>query len=127
MIALDPQVQRYAQDAHRHRPNRETVRILSSLLTGALKPEQVDRLPVPAVLVHGQLDHLGDVALSTRAWAQREPLAEYTVIPSAGHASNLDNPAAFTATLLAFLDRALTAIGEETQLPPEPGREPHRR
>ena len=107
MIALNPQVQRYALDANRNRPNRETVRILTSLLTGALRPDQDYRLPIPALLVHGQLDHLGDIALSTRAWAQREPLAEYAVIPAAGHASNLDNPAAFTAALLAFLDRAL--------------------
>ena len=74
MIAMDPQVQRYARDANAHRPNRETVRILASLLTAALKPDQGYRLPVPALLVHGQLDHLGDIALSTRAWAQREPL-----------------------------------------------------
>jgi 3-oxoadipate enol-lactonase len=68
---------------------------------------------VPALLVHGQLDHLGDIALSTRAWAQREPLAEYVAIPAAGHASNLDNPGAFTAALLAFLDRRLPPGGEE--------------
>jgi pimeloyl-ACP methyl ester carboxylesterase len=112
MIALDPRVQRYALNANAHRPNRETARILSSLLTGALRPEQDYRLPVPALLVHGQLDHLGDIALSTRAWAQREPLAEYVVIPAAGHASNLDNPAAFTAALRAFLDRTLPPDGE---------------
>jgi hypothetical protein len=29
------------------------------------------------------------------------------VIPGAGHASNLDNPAAFTALLLGFLDQTL--------------------
>jgi 3-oxoadipate enol-lactonase len=113
MIALDPQVQRYALDANGDRPNGETVRILTSLLTGALRPEQDYRLPVPALLVHGQLDHLGDIALSTQAWARREPLAEYVVIPAAGHASNLDNPAAFTAALGAFLDRTLPPDGEE--------------
>ena len=47
MIALDPQVQRYALDANANRPNRETVRILTSLLTAALRPEQDYRLPVP--------------------------------------------------------------------------------
>ena len=62
--------------------------------------------------MHGQLDHLGDIALSTRAWAQREPLAHYTVIPAAGHASNLDNPAAFTAALRALLDRTLPPDGK---------------
>ena len=121
MIALDPRVQRYALDANAHRPNRETVRILTSLLSGALRPEQDYRLPVPALLVHGQFDHLGDIALSTRAWAQREPLAEYAVIPAAGHASNLDNPAAFTAALLAFLDRVLPPTDEEETPPSPPG------
>jgi 3-oxoadipate enol-lactonase len=89
---------------------------LTSLLTGALRPDQDYRLPVPALLVHGQLDQLGDIVLSTRAWAQREPLAEYAAIPAAGHASNLDNPAAFTAALLAFLDRVLGP--GDTERPP---------
>jgi pimeloyl-ACP methyl ester carboxylesterase len=96
---------------------------LTSLLTGALRPEQDYRLPVPALLVHGQLDQLGDIALSTRAWAQREPLAEYVVISAAGHASNLDNPAAFTAALLAFLDRVLGPGEEEPPSPTEHGEE----
>jgi hypothetical protein len=39
-----------------------------------------------------------------RAWAQREPLATYAVIPEAGHASNLDNPAVFTDLLVEFID-----------------------
>jgi 3-oxoadipate enol-lactonase len=128
MIALDPQVQRYALDANGNRPNRETVRILTSLLTGALRPEQDYRLPVPALLVHGQLDHLGDIALATRAWAQREPLAEYDVIPAAGHASKLDNPTAFTAALLAFLDRVLgPGDAERPPLRTERAAELHRR
>jgi 3-oxoadipate enol-lactonase len=110
MIAVDPQVQRYALEANAQRPNQETVRILTSLLTDAPRPEPEYRLPVPALLVHGQLDQIGDIAFSTRAWAQREPLAEYAVIPAAGHASNLDNPAAFTATLEAFLDRVLSPV-----------------
>ena len=59
-----------------------------------------------------------DIALATRAWAQREPLAEYAAIPAAGHASNLDNPAAFTAALLAFLDRVLGPGNAEQ--PPSP-------
>ena len=107
MIATDPEVQRYALEANAGRSNRETVRILTSLLTSALRAEQDYRLPVPTLLVHGQRDYLGDIAANTRAWAQREPLAEYAVIPGAGHASNLDNPAAFTALLLGFLGRTL--------------------
>jgi hypothetical protein len=49
-------------------PNRETVRIVISLLTGALRPEQDYRRPVPVLLVYGQRDHLGHIAMSTRAW-----------------------------------------------------------
>jgi pimeloyl-ACP methyl ester carboxylesterase len=122
LIALDPRVQRYALNANAQRPNRETITILTSLLTGALRPQQDYRLPVPALLVHGQLDHLGDIALNTRAWAQREPLADYVVIPAAGHASNLDNPAAFTAALLEFLGRVLPPQ-EEASPPTESGQE----
>jgi pimeloyl-ACP methyl ester carboxylesterase len=125
MIALNPRVQAYARDANAHRSNRETVHILTSLLTGALHPAPDYRLPVPALLIHGQLDHLGDIALSTRAWAQREPLAEYVVIPAAGHASNLDNPEAFTAALLAFLHRTLPAA-EPPRLT-APGEQRHQR
>ncbi|HXV92152.1 MAG TPA: alpha/beta hydrolase [Pseudonocardia sp.] len=127
-IAVDPQVQRYALEVNAHRPNRETVRILSSLLTDALRHEPDYRLPVPALLVHGQLDQIGDITTGTRAWARREPLAEYAVIPGAGHASNLDNPEAFTAALIGFLERVLpqAAVAE----PPsgaESAEEPHRR
>ena len=104
--AIDPQVRAYALEANAHRSNQETVAILSSLLTGALRSEPAYRLPVPTLLMHGDHDPIGDIATGTRTWAEREPLAEYAVIPGAGHASNLDNPEEFTAVLRAFLDRA---------------------
>jgi 3-oxoadipate enol-lactonase len=62
---------------------------------------------VPALLLHGQFDSIGDIASATAAWARREPLAEYAVVPAAGHASNLDNPGAFTDLLMAFLERVV--------------------
>ena len=99
-------MQAYALEANAHRSNRETVAILSSLLTTALHPDPTYRLPVPTLLVHGDCDRIGDIAGGTRDWAKREPLAEYAVISGAGHASNLDNPEEFTAVLRAFLDRA---------------------
>jgi 3-oxoadipate enol-lactonase len=108
--AIDPQVQAYAREANAHRSNQETVAILSSLLTGALRAEPAYRLPVPTLLVHGDRDLIGDIATGTRAWAEREPLAEYAVIPGAGHASNLDNPREFTALLRAFLDRTTASL-----------------
>jgi 3-oxoadipate enol-lactonase len=118
--ATDPGARAYVLAVNAHRSNKETVAILSSLLTSALRPDPDYRLPVPALLVHGDRDAVGDIATSTWAWAQSEPLAEYAVIPSAGHASNLDNPEKFTAVLLAFLDRVastppLADVGHEGQ------------
>lgn len=112
--ATDPQVQNYVLEVNAHRSNEETIDILTCLLTNALRPDPSYRLPVPALLVHGQLDHIGDIATDMRAWARREPLAKYAVIPGAGHASNLDNPAVFTNLLVEFID----------QLPPTADTEP---
>jgi pimeloyl-ACP methyl ester carboxylesterase len=106
-IATSPQAQQYALEVNAHRSNQETVEILTSLLTSAARPEPDYRLPVPALLMHGAQDHVADIAAEMRAWAQREPLARYAVIPNAGHISNLDNPAAFTALLTRFLDELL--------------------
>jgi 3-oxoadipate enol-lactonase len=112
--ATDPQVQNYVLEVNAHRSNEETIDILTCLLTNALRPDPSYRLPVPALLVHGQLDHIGDIATDMRGWAHREPLARYAVIPDAGHASNLDNPAVFTNLLIEFID----------QLPPTAATEP---
>jgi hypothetical protein len=43
-------------------------------------------------------------------------MVELVVIPGAGHASNQDNPAAFTAALTAFLDRALPVSAQASIL-----------
>lgn len=107
--AIDPQVQRYALEANRSRSSQVTLAILTSLLT-SLRPDPVYRLPVPTLLLHGQADPMGDIAGGTAAWARREPLAEYAVIPDAGHASNLDNPEVFTEKLEGFLLRMLPEV-----------------
>jgi 3-oxoadipate enol-lactonase len=107
--ATDPQVQQYVLDVNAHRSSDETVDILTSLLTTALQPDPGYRLPVPTLLVHGDHDRIGDIATSLRTWAQRDPNARYAVIPHAGHASNLDNPDAFTAILEAFLNEVVPA------------------
>jgi len=107
--ARTPAAQAYAVEANRHRSTRETVSILTSLLTSALRPDPEYRLPVPALLLHGEYDSIGDIATATAAWARREPLAEYAVVPAAGHASNLDNPGAFTGLLMTFLERVVPA------------------
>ena len=104
ITATDPKVQQYVLDVNAHRSSHDTVDILSSLLTTALQPDPDYRLTAPTLLVHGDQDRIGDIAESLRTWAQRDPQARYAVIPHAGHASNLDNPDAFTAVLEDFLD-----------------------
>ena len=79
--AIEPQVQQYALEANRHRSNHETVGILASLLTDALRPDPNYRLPVPTLLVCGEFDGIGDVARGSRAWARRDALAQYAEIP----------------------------------------------
>lgn len=108
--AATPQARQYALDANAHRSNQETVRILVSLLTSALRPDPAYRLPVPALLVHGAQDRVGDIAAGMRTWAQREPSADYAVVPEAGHISNLDNPEAFTGLVATFLDGVLDPV-----------------
>src|SRR4051794_1012039 len=108
-MAIDPDVQQYAVEANGRRSNDETVDILASLLTSALRPDSDYRLPVPTLLICGERDTIGDIAAGTQAWARREALAEHAVIPGAGHVSNLDNPEAFTEVLEAFLGRVSSA------------------
>ena len=98
-------VRRYVVGTNADRTNAEAVEILAELLKSALHSDPHYRLPVPTLLLHGDADRVGDVVDGTRAWAARDGRAEYAVVPGAGHASNQDNPEAFNAALLAFLDR----------------------
>jgi hypothetical protein len=52
---------RYALQVNAHRSNRETVDILTALLSTALRPDPTYRLPIPSLLVHGAHDHIGDI------------------------------------------------------------------
>jgi pimeloyl-ACP methyl ester carboxylesterase len=100
-------VRQYVLDANDDRTTLEVLQILTSLLDQALHPDPDYRLPVPTLLMSGVDDRVGDIVTGSQEWAARDPMVELVVIPGAGHASNQDNPAAFTAALTAFLDRAL--------------------
>jgi len=100
-------VRQYVLEANDDRTTGEVVQILASLLEHALHPEPDYRLPVPTLLLHGDGDRIGDIVDGTRDWAARDEHAEYVVVPDAGHASNQDNPEAFTAALSEFLGRVL--------------------
>jgi 3-oxoadipate enol-lactonase len=109
-------VRQYVLDVNEDRTTLEVLQILTSLLDQAVHPEPDYRLPVPTLLVNGADDRVGDIATGNREWAARDPMVELVVIPGAGHASNQDNPAAFTAALTAFLDRALPVSAQASIL-----------
>jgi len=98
-------VRRYVLEANDDRTSTEVVQILASLLNDGLHPEPAYRLPVPTLLLVGADDRVGDIVAGSGEWAARDPMVEHVVIPDAGHASNQDNPAAFTAAVMAFLER----------------------
>src|SRR5690349_2510178 len=100
----EPRVQDYIMEANANRSTQETLDILNCLLTSALRPDRNYPLPVPALLIHGQHDRVGDIVNDMRTWARREPGVTYAVIPNAGHTSNLDNPTVFTRLLIDFID-----------------------
>ena len=100
-------VRRYVLEANDDRTSAEVVQILASLLNDGLHPEPAYRLPVPTLLLVGADDRVGDIVAGGAEWAARDPVVEHVVIPGAGHASNQDNPAAFTAAVAAFLDRVV--------------------
>jgi pimeloyl-ACP methyl ester carboxylesterase len=119
-------VRRYLLGVNADRTPREVVQILTSLLDDALHPDPDYRLPVPTLLLHGTHDRVGDIVAGSRAWAARDPGIEHVEIPDAGHASNQDNPEAFTAALTAFLDPLLVVPQEEPahEGPDEPAEPP---
>ena len=112
--AQDAAVQQYVLDVNAHRSNRDATQIVASMLASGLHADPDYRLPVPTLLLVGADDRVGDIVAGSGEWATRDPMVEHVVIPDAGHASNQDNPAAFTAAVAAFLDRVVPGT-------PEPG------
>ena len=121
MTSPHDDVRQYVLDVNEDRSAGEVLQILASLLDGALRPDPDHRLPVPTLLLVGSDDRVGDIAAGSREWAARDRLVEHVVLPGAGHASNQDNPAAFTAAVAAFLDRVLPARAPEPR-PEAPAR-----
>ena len=65
---------------------------------------EVERISVPALVIHGVLDRVVPVS-NGRLLAERLPRAELVVLPEAGHAPMLEQPAAFSSIVCGFLDR----------------------
>ena len=68
---------------------------------------EVERIDVPALVVHGELDRVVPVS-NGRLLAARMPRAELVVLPSQAHAPMLEEPGTFGELVCAFLDRVET-------------------
>jgi 3-oxoadipate enol-lactonase len=68
---------------------------------------EVERIGVPALVVHGELDRVVPVS-NGRLLAARMPRAELVPLPDRGHAPMLEDPGSFGELVCAFLDRVET-------------------
>lgn len=69
--------------------------------------ERLAQIQAPTLIVIGEHD-AAEYQAAAGQMAHEIPGARRAVIPNAGHLSNLENPAAFNAALLAFLGEALS-------------------
>ena len=72
---------------------------------------EVDRISVPTLLLYGSHDRLTPPEVGG-ALRERIPGSEFVEIENAGHLSNMEQPEAFNAALLAFLGKHRDRAGE---------------
>jgi 3-oxoadipate enol-lactonase len=70
--------------------------------TATVESLEIDRIRVPTHVICGEEDPLTPIATS-RALATKTNASAFTVIPRAGHISNVDQPDAFSKAVLEFL------------------------
>jgi pimeloyl-ACP methyl ester carboxylesterase len=68
---------------------------------------EVERIGVPALVIHGELDRVVPVS-NGRLLAARLPRAELVLLPNCGHAPMLEEPGPFGELVCSFLDRVET-------------------
>ena len=115
-----PQVRRRFKTMIAPLTRAELAAIAGSFAT-AVRPDPSYRIPVPILIVHGERDRLGNIARIAAPWAARDPHASLAVIPKAGHLANMDEPAAFNALLLAYLDEQVRTARSPPPAPGPPG------
>ncbi|MCW3489478.1 alpha/beta fold hydrolase [Dethiobacter alkaliphilus] len=76
--------------------------IYHTLYARGLRRDEDYRVSQPLLIAHGEHE-MDFVQKDAAAWAKREPRSRYGIIPDAGHAVNMDNPAAFNELMLDFL------------------------
>jgi len=82
----------------------ETYRKAVALLTTFDRREQLPKISIPVLLVAGSDDKVAPAPVMERM-ATMIPGAEFVVLEGCGHLGPMDQPEAFNAALLAFLQR----------------------
>ena len=82
----------------------ETYRKAVHLLTTFDRRQELANIKVPALLIAGSEDKTAPPAVMERM-AQKIPGAEYVLLDGCGHLGPMDQPEAFNAALLSFLQR----------------------
>jgi pimeloyl-ACP methyl ester carboxylesterase len=106
--ALTAEARAYAYDAMSQVSKGDVAAIMNAVGRG-LHPEPGYRIPIPALLTHGDQDTAGRIRDYAQRWADSEPNARYVVIPDAGHNANQDNAVFFNRLLLDFLHQHVPA------------------
>jgi len=101
--ALRPEVRAYVAEVLEGMSRREFVEVWRAVARTAVRPEPGYRIEAPLLLVHGAEDRTGNIARTAPAWAERDPLCRYEVVPDAAHNANQDDPEAFNRIMLEFL------------------------
>jgi pimeloyl-ACP methyl ester carboxylesterase len=83
-----------------------TYRKAVALLTTFNRREQLAAIRVPTLLLAGGDDRTAPASVMERM-AQKIPGAQYVLLDGCGHLGPMDQPQAFNAALLAFLQRSL--------------------
>ncbi len=82
----------------------ETYRKAVAMLTTFDRRSQLAHFKVPTLVLAGSDDMIAPPAMMERM-AQKIPGAEYVCLPGCGHLGPMDQPEAFNAALLSFLQR----------------------
>lgn len=104
--AITPAAQRYVVEAMRLMPKEDIAQVMAGAL-GVLRDAPDFRFNRSMFMAMGDHSRAGSIRKQMPAWAQQEPQANFVVVPNAGHCCNLDNPAAFNAALITWLQAAL--------------------
>lgn len=82
----------------------DTYRAALHALMGFDRRDALASIRVPTLAIAGEVDPAAPAAVMEKM-AARIPGAQYVVLPRAGHLANLEQPQAFNAALVAFLNQ----------------------